>query len=75
MSAGKPYLDSNVLLYLVANDAKAEKAEILLDAGGVISVQVLNTSLLRLPLANGSWRGQVFARHWESFATVVRLFL
>ena len=42
MSAGKPFFDSNVLLYLVTTDAKADKAEILLDAGGVISVQVLN---------------------------------
>jgi predicted nucleic acid-binding protein len=42
MSAGKPFFDSNVLLYLITNDAKAEKAELLLDAGGMISVQVLN---------------------------------
>ena len=42
MSAGKPFFDSNVLLYLVTTDAKADKAEILLEAGGVISVQVLN---------------------------------
>jgi predicted nucleic acid-binding protein len=42
MSAGKPFFDSNVLLYIVTTDAKAEKAEILLEAGGVISVQVLN---------------------------------
>jgi predicted nucleic acid-binding protein len=42
MSAGKPFFDTNVLLYLISDDAKAEKAETLLDAGGVISVQVLN---------------------------------
>ena len=42
MSADKPFFDTNVLLYLISADAKAEKAEALLDAGGVISVQVLN---------------------------------
>ena len=42
MSAGKPFFDTNVLLYLISADAKAKKAETLLEAGGVISVQVLN---------------------------------
>ena len=42
MSAAKPFFDTNVLLYLLASDAKADKAETLLAAGGVISVQVLN---------------------------------
>jgi predicted nucleic acid-binding protein len=42
MSAGKPFLDTNVLLYLITIDRKAEKAETLLKAGGVVSVQVLN---------------------------------
>jgi predicted nucleic acid-binding protein len=42
MSAGKPFFDTNVLLYLITVDGKAEKAEILLKAGGVVSVQVLN---------------------------------
>jgi predicted nucleic acid-binding protein len=42
MSAGKPFFDTNVLLYLITVDARAEKAETLLKAGGVISVQVLN---------------------------------
>ena len=42
MSAGRPFFDTNVLLYLITVDAKAEKAEALLKAGGVISVQVLN---------------------------------
>ena len=40
---GRPFLDTNVLLYLVASDVtKAEVAEGLLEAGGTISVQVLN---------------------------------
>ena len=39
----KPFIDSNVVLYLLSSDvAKADKAESLLEAGGVISVQVLN---------------------------------
>lgn len=38
-----PFFDTNVLLYLLSNDtAKANRAEALLAAGGVISVQVLN---------------------------------
>jgi predicted nucleic acid-binding protein len=42
MPASKPFFDTNVLLYLLAGDAKAGKAEALLAAGGTISVQVLN---------------------------------
>ncbi len=43
MSADKPFLDTNVLLYLLSDDAaKAGRAEHLLREGGVISVQVLN---------------------------------
>jgi predicted nucleic acid-binding protein len=39
----KPFLDSNVVLYLLSGDAaKADRAQALLEAGGVISVQVLN---------------------------------
>ena len=39
----KPFIDSNVILYLLSDDAaKADKAESILQAGGVISVQVLN---------------------------------
>ena len=37
------FLDSNVLLYFASDDpAKASRAEALMQAGGVISVQVLN---------------------------------
>jgi predicted nucleic acid-binding protein len=42
MSADKPFFDTNVLLYLITVDGKAEKAETLLKARGVVSVQVLN---------------------------------
>jgi predicted nucleic acid-binding protein len=36
------FFDTNVLLYLLSADARAERAERLVAAGGVISVQVLN---------------------------------
>ncbi|MCP5426350.1 MAG: PIN domain-containing protein [Gammaproteobacteria bacterium] len=43
MSANEPFFDTNVLLYLLSGDAvKADKAERLIAAGGVISVQVLD---------------------------------
>ena len=43
MSADKPFLDTNILLYLLSDQtAKADKAEQLLEAGGTVSVQVLN---------------------------------
>jgi predicted nucleic acid-binding protein len=39
----KPFIDSNVVLYLLSGDAsKANKAEAVLLAGGFVSVQVLN---------------------------------
>lgn len=37
------FIDSNVILYLLSADsAKADRAEAILDKGGIISVQVLN---------------------------------
>ena len=43
MSAAEPFLDTNVLLYLLsAEHDKAERAESLLADGAAISVQVLN---------------------------------
>jgi predicted nucleic acid-binding protein len=42
MSADKPFFDTNVLLYLLSADKKADQAEALLALGGVVSVQVLN---------------------------------
>jgi len=43
MSEADAFFDTNVLLYLLSNDAaKADRAEALLAAGGVLSVQVLN---------------------------------
>ena len=43
MSAAERFFDTNVLLYLLSgDDARADRAERELSAGGVISVQVLN---------------------------------
>ena len=39
----KPFIDSNIVLYLLSGDAtKADQAQAILTAGAVISVQVLN---------------------------------
>ena len=39
----KPFIDSNIILYLLSGDpAKADRAEAILAAGGIVSVQVLN---------------------------------
>jgi predicted nucleic acid-binding protein len=43
MSGDETFFDTNILLYLLSDDeAKADKAEELLGAGGVVSVQVLD---------------------------------
>ena len=43
MSNTSVFFDTNVLLYMLSEDtAKADRAEILLAKGGIISVQVLN---------------------------------
>ena len=43
MPAPKVFIDNNVLLYMLSgDDDKADRAEIILRAGGLISVQVLN---------------------------------
>jgi predicted nucleic acid-binding protein len=43
MSEAGNFFDTNVLLYLLSKDAaKADRAEMLLASGGVVSVQVLN---------------------------------
>ena len=40
---GKVFFDTNILIYSVTeNDARSQRAEELLAAGGVVSVQVLN---------------------------------
>lgn len=43
---GGDFIDSNVILYLLDDGPKAERAEAVLAAGGVISVQVLNEVLV-----------------------------
>lgn len=43
MSGAERFVDTNVLLYLLAGDAKkADRAEAALASGGIVSVQVLN---------------------------------
>jgi predicted nucleic acid-binding protein len=43
MSDAEPFIDTSVLLYLLSSDtARADRAEQLLTARGVVSVQVLN---------------------------------
>lgn len=43
MAAAKAFIDSNIILYLLAADTtKADTAEAILHTGGIISVQVLN---------------------------------
>jgi len=43
MSVAKVFFDTNILLYLLSEDApKANRAEELIASGGVISIQVLN---------------------------------
>jgi predicted nucleic acid-binding protein len=43
MSAAKAFIDSNIALYLLSTDmTKADRAEAVIAAGGVVSVQVLN---------------------------------
>jgi predicted nucleic acid-binding protein len=54
MSGADAFFDTNVLLYLLSDDAaKANRAEELLAAGGIISAQVLNefTAVARRKLA------------------------
>ena len=54
----KPFLDTNVVLYAFRQgDARSQRAEILLAAGGTLSVQVLNefVNVARRKL-NKSWK-------------------
>lgn len=66
MPVDRPFFDSNVILYLLSEDAdKADQAESLIGAGGIISVQVLNevTNVMRRKLA----------MHWEEVNEVLTL--
>ena len=56
--ASKAFIDTNILLYLLSADAdKADRAELIVRKGGLISVQVLNemTNVARRKLAM-PWR-------------------
>ena len=64
MSAADAFFDTNVVLYLFSADAaKADRAEALLAAGGLISVQVLNefAAVARHKLGM-TWRGCATSR-------------
>jgi predicted nucleic acid-binding protein len=59
MKEAKAFIDTNVLLYLLSADAaKADPAEEVIQAGGAVSVQVLNefasvaTRKLKMPMAD-----------------------
>ncbi len=58
MPASKAFIDTNILLYLLSADAdKADRAELIVRKGGLVSVQVLNemTNVARRKLAM-PWR-------------------
>ena len=64
------FFDTNVLFYIAAVDpAKADRAEELIDAGGTISVQVLNeiTKVARRKMGM-SWDARVFLHDPRSVA-------
>jgi predicted nucleic acid-binding protein len=65
---GSSFFDTNVLIYLASNDqAKADRAELLIGDGGAISVQVLNE------LANVSRRKmQMSWRETHAFLSTMR---
>jgi len=39
---GKPFFDTNILIYAFSDDPRADTADMLLRSGGIVSVQVLN---------------------------------
>ena len=60
------FIDTNILLYtLSADDDKADRAEAILQAGGLISVQVLNE------LTNVMWRK--FNMPWKEINEIVSI--
>jgi len=66
MSGSSAFIDTNVLLYLLSSDAdKADRAETILQTGGLISVQVLNE------MANVALRK--LAMPWEEINEVLSL--
>lgn len=70
------FFDTNVLLYLFSGDAiKADRAETLLAAGGMVSVQVLNefASVASRKLAMPWAEIQTVLRDMRRFCTVVPL--
>ncbi|MCG8334992.1 MAG: PIN domain-containing protein [Proteobacteria bacterium] len=67
MTDTKPFLDTNILLYLLSSDSiKANKAESIIQAGGMISIQVLNefTNVTRRKLG----------MPWDEISEILMLF-
>lgn len=51
------FFDTNIILYLLDDGQKADKAESMLQTGGVVSVQVLNETLVNCRRKAGmSWQ-------------------
>jgi len=66
MNAAKVFFDTNVVLYLLSGDAvKADRAEKLLEQGGVVSVQVLNE------IANVARRK--LAKSWDDVGVILEV--
>lgn len=64
MSADQPFLDTNIILYILSEDAaKADRAEAIVAAGGVISVQVLNEI--------AAVASRKLRMHWDEIAQVL----
>ncbi len=67
MPASKAFIDTNILLYLLSADAdRADRAEVIVRNGGMISVQVLNE------MANVARRK--LAMPWREIIEVLALF-
>lgn len=70
IAAAKPLVDTNVVLHLLSSDAvKAGRAEEVLLAGPVTSIQVLNEAA---HVMRRKWQccGQTFATYWIASASV-----
>lgn len=64
MSETRPFFDTNILLYLLSDDGgRADTANGLLHAGGVVSVQVLNEF--------ASVTKRKFGMNWEEIADIL----
>jgi predicted nucleic acid-binding protein len=63
---GKPFFDTNILIYAFSEDPRADAADMLLRSGGIVSVQVLNE------FVNVSWTKA--KRSWTEISQALELF-